>query len=103
MSEVVNYVQLVNDIPKRLQFSSLHFEDRDAVDPVSGMPKIIRVIVGMVTSEDGVPVSKTYSSTSSKLNSQLAKFISDFSLPGKIFVITKTGTGYLTQYQLQVL
>lgn len=103
MSLDANYVKLEQAVAKRLQFSKLYFDDRDIKDPDSGATKTVRTLAGVVTYEDGVAVSKTFSSTSSKLSSQLARFIVDPELEKKIFVITKVGSGYTTHYGLQIL
>ena len=103
MTLEINYIILQNGIPKRLQFSELHFEDRDLVDPISGLPKIVRTLVGTVTREDGQEAAKTLSITATKLQTKLLQYMPDPLLPGRIFVITKNGAGFQTEYSLEVI
>ena len=75
MSILANYVKLVPEKPKILRFKkdSLRIEERVITDPKTKVVKTVRALVLDVIEEDGVPVSKTFSTLSEKLAQTLYK------------------------------
>jgi len=71
MSILGNFVRLVPDKPKRLKLTRPRIEERIIRDPKTGRTKVVRALVFDVLEEDGLPVSKIFSTLSEKLAAQL--------------------------------
>ncbi|MEM3092172.1 MAG: hypothetical protein QXW26_04680 [Candidatus Nitrosocaldus sp.] len=97
-----NYIKLEADKPKLLRFSRLYIAEREIRDPFTNQVKKVRVLEGRVIQEDGVTVDKIFSITAEKLAVQLERFIDDREINKYLFTIVKRGTGYLTEYEVQV-
>ena len=104
MSEPIlgNYVQLSEDIPKRLRFSKHAIEAKTIPDPMTKALKVVRVLVFGVIEEDGIPVDKVYSVTSEKHAQQFAPYLIGQGYTGRLFTITMRGRGYLREYTTMV-
>ncbi|MGI0025910.1 MAG: hypothetical protein ACREA4_12320 [Nitrososphaera sp.] len=102
MSALGNFVQLIPRVPKRLRFSQLYFEDRDVKDSVSGVSKQARVLVGVVISEDGLPVQKMFSTLSNQVARVLSAYMADPTLPQRVFAISYEGDGFKREYGVTV-
>ncbi len=101
---LANYVKLERDREKvlRIRAGSFRLEDRTITDPVTKQSKVRRAAVVDVVSEDGVPVSKTFSTLSEKLASSLSVLHDNGTLYTYSVAITMTGEGFATEYQLRL-
>jgi len=103
MSVLANYVQLVPNQPKRLKVKNMRIEERQITDPKTKLPKTVRALVFDVYEEDGVPVSKTFSTLSEKLAQQLKALYENGVLENKTLVITWRPRDYATEYEVYVM
>ncbi len=102
MASLGNFVQLSNDIPKRLHFTAWKIVEREITDPHTKSPKKAKVLQLDVSREDGIQVSKTYSVLSEKHAQQLAPYLENQSFLRFDFIITRRGRGFLTEYTVRI-
>ena len=95
-------VILNQGVPAAMKFSAYKELDRDRRDPDSGFISKMHVLSFQVVELNGAPTLAIYDITSEKLASQIRPYLADPSFTLKTFTITRTGSGYATQYQLQV-
>lgn len=100
-----NYVKLVPNVEKRLRIKdgSFRIEDRLITDPITKLQKTARAAVVTVTSEDGIPVTKTFSTLSEKLASQLQALHLNGDLYKYTIAIKKHGSGFTTEYSVNLV
>jgi len=98
-----NYVVLTPGVRKILHFYDHMFAVREIRDPILGKVKPVRSLTLFVDEEDGKPVKKILSVIQEKLAAALAPY-----LPGKRylefnFAITKIGTGFAAEFQVEAI
>lgn len=98
-----NFVRLEPGVSKRLHFTSHAIGPHQITDSVTGQPKTANALVFTVDREDGLLVSKTFSVLSEKLAQSLAPHLTDGGYKGLDFIITKSGQGFRTRYQVAVV
>lgn len=96
-----NFVTLEPRAPAVLHFSDHRFADRDIVDPLTGQEKVIRVLDFDVDTLNGQEVRATFSVTSEKLAQALEPFLGDRRYRNFNLTITKSGSGFRTEYDVQ--
>lgn len=97
-----NYVKLQPGIPKRLHFTSHAIVDNDITDKLTGLVIKKTQLMFVVDREDGLAVSKTFSTLAERLAVQLLPDLENKDYINKEYVITMFGTGYQTRYSLDV-
>jgi len=99
---LMNYIALQKDIPLRMHFSDHYYVDRVIPDKESGKNKIVKSLVFWVDRVDGDIAARTFSVLSERLYALLFPYLADFKHREYEFTITKTGEGYLTEFQVSV-
>jgi len=97
-----NYVVLEPGIKKSLHFKSHFLGPKEITDPASLHLKSVNTLEFQVDQEDGRAVDKAFSVTSEKLARQLAPFLPEREYVRHLFSITKSGSGYKTEYAVRV-
>lgn len=100
---LMNYVELLPGIPTRLHFTDDYLIERDIAVPETGKTKRINSLVFQVDELDGEPASRTLSVLSKKLWAQLEPFLAGKRYLEYDFIITRSGSGFLTDFQLQTI
>ncbi len=100
---MMNYIELQEDRPLRMHFSDHYWIeqmifDRDAQKE---LPK--RKLVFQVDRLEGEPEIRTFSILSSKLVVKLEPYLKDSRHRDYEFIITKRGSGFQTEYEVEVL
>lgn len=88
--------------PATMRFSAFKELSRQRKDPDSGFVSDMKVMSFQVIELNGLQITAIYDVTSEKLMNQLRPYLDPATLALHKFTITKTGTGYGTQYTLQV-
>jgi hypothetical protein len=96
-----NFVTLEPNTPAVLHFSGHRFADRDIVDPLTGVEKVIRVLDFDVDTLNGQATRATFSVTSEKLAKMLEPFLGESRYLNFNLTITKSGQGFRTEYDVQ--
>jgi hypothetical protein len=98
-----NYVKLVPDVEKvlRIREGSFRIEPRTIRDPHTKAPKIVNAAVMDVIEEDGVPVTKSFSTLGEKLAAALQVAHNNGTLYRNRIGIKRVGTGFVSEYQLR--
>jgi hypothetical protein len=95
-----NYVRLTPGVPKRLVLTDPVVEEVTIKDPATQRPKIIRRLRWTVLEEDGVAVTKYFTTPSEKL-AQMLMALWDKRTGDRIRVqITEFGTGLAKDYEV---
>ena len=104
MALLANYVRLEPEKEKCLRFreNSLRIEERTIRDPKTGVVKTVRALVLDVIEEDGIPVSKTFSTLSEKLAQILYNLHSTGELYRHYVCITWHPRDYATEYEVHL-
>ena len=103
MSVLGNFVKLVPNEPKRLRLKNPRIEERIIHDPKTGRVKRVRAWVADCYEEDGIPVSKTFSTLSEKLASTLQALHDAGMLEDRLIEIVWRPMDYATEYEVRVL
>jgi len=103
MSLEPNHVVLQNDVPKKLRLREPKIIEKEIRDPATGRVKRVSGVEFLVTVEDGRPVSKTYTALSHKHAVQLKELWDAGLLESNDVIITRHGTGYLTEYAIELV
>jgi hypothetical protein len=98
MTILQNHIILQPGIPAQMHFSDHHIEYRDITDPLTQQTKRIQTLVFDVDELDGHPVTASYSTISVKHAQQFAPYLEDKSYKNFICTITKTGSGFMTDW-----
>lgn len=98
-----NYVRLQPGQPARLHFSHVEKMVKTITDPLTRRPKSVQSLEFSVDELNGQPVVSTYSIISDKHAQDFAPFLVGEKYRDYDFVITMTGQGFMTQYQVQAL
>lgn len=95
-----NIVILETDKPERMHFTSHTIVDRDITDPSTGRPGIRKVLEFTVDRLNGGSVNAKWSTMSEKLYGMLEAYLVGQAYRDYDFIVTKSGTGYRTQYKV---
>ena len=99
----MNYTILEDGVPKRVHLSDHYWVDRMIWDKDLGKEKPVRSLVFAVDREDYEPVMRSLSVLSNRLAAQFEPYLKDSHHRDFDFVITKTGSGFGTQYQVEAI
>lgn len=88
--------------PVRLRFSAMRVVPGRRKDPDTGFESSVMRFSGQVVEVDGRPVMEIFDTLAEKLWQQLIAYANDPNLAQRQFTITKTGSGYLTNYTVAV-
>lgn len=97
------YIKLIPQRPTRMRADRWQWEDREITDPMTRQIKKVRVMVLHITELDGAKVDTTFSTVSTKLQSQLAPLIDSGQLFLRAWTITWNPRGYATEYTVALL
>ena len=97
-----NYVILSQGVPARLHFYDHTIVPRTITDPVTLKPAARQSLVMEVDELDGRTVAAKFSIMAEKLAAVLGPYLPDKSYTSKNFIITKTGEGFLTSWNVIV-
>ncbi len=98
---MMNYVELKEEIPKRLHFTDHYWVDRMIWDKDLGKEKMVRSLVFAVDTEDGEPSLKTFSVLSTKLAALLAPYLPDSRFRDFDITITAHGSGFMRFFTVE--
>ncbi|RLC79333.1 MAG: hypothetical protein DRJ03_23715 [Chloroflexi bacterium] len=100
---LANYVKLETGVEKvlRIKPDSFRIEPRVIIDPVTKNKKTVNAAVMDVIEEDGVPVSKIFSTLSEKLAAILKTAHENGTLYRFRVGIKPVGEGYAREYQVR--
>ena len=90
-------------IPVTVKLRNARTEQRVITSSDDGQKKTVPALLFDVVEKDGKPASSLYSVVSKKHAAAFRPYLDDGSYVSKTFRITKKGTGFNTEYQLQVL
>ena len=96
-----NYVRLQQGVPARLHFYHVEKMVKTITDPLTLKPKSVQSLEFSVDELNGRPAVSTYSIISDKHAQDFAPFLVGEKFKEYDFVITMTGTGFRTEYQVQ--
>ena len=97
---MMNYLELKQDTPVRLHFSDHYYVKRMIWDKDLGKEKPVESLVMWADSVDGGIAAQTFSVLSRKLYLQLSPYLPDSRFRDFDYVITKTGSGFETDYEV---
>ncbi len=97
-----NFITLENGVPAVMHFTDHTLENRDIVDPLTGAEKRVQVLAFRVDSLNFATVDAEFSVTSQKLSQALLPFTEGKRYLNLNITLVKSGTGFLTEYELQV-
>ena len=98
-----NFVTLQTGIPARMHFTQDVIMPREITDPATGQAKTIRVLELSVDTLNGSPVDAVFSVTSEKLAQALLPFTEGKRYLTLDIVLTRSGSGFMTEYELTTL
>ena len=101
MSLLMNYVEIKDGQSKVLHFTDQYMVDREIWDKELGKVRIVRSLVLSTDEVDGVLDFKSFSVLSTKLYAMLSPYLPDNRYRDFDFRITKTGSGFLTDWQVE--
>ena len=96
-----NYVLLENGVPERMHFAGYVMDKRDITDPRTLQPTTRNVCVFTVDRLNGKDTSAMFSVMAEKLFAQLSPYLPRDSYKQYEWVITKTGSGFTTNYSVE--
>jgi len=88
--------------PAAIRISAFKDVTRQRKDPDTGFLSDINILSMQVTELNGKPVLTIYEVTAEKLAAQFRPYLAEPTFSSKLYTITKTGSGYLTNYTLVV-
>lgn len=97
---LMNYVELLEGIPKKLHFTDHYYVKREIWDEEFQRMKPIESLVFWVDNEDGEPTAKTFSILSSKLAARFTPYIPGNAYRMKLFTITSLGKGFQRRFEV---
>jgi len=103
LSLLGNYVKLEPDKPKTLRLSNPRIVEKVIRDPKTGRLKTVKALEFDVTEEDGIPVSKVFSTLSEKLATQLWTLWESSILSEHKVQIIWHPRDYATEYEVRVI
>jgi hypothetical protein len=99
---LANYVRLIPGVKKRLKLKDPVIEEVVIRDPITKMPKTIRRLRFTVLEEDGLPVTKYFTTPSEKLAQQLMAIWERRTGDFICVEITEFGVGLAKDYEVSV-
>lgn len=99
----MNYIALQPDTPTRMHFTDHYMVKREIWDKELNRMKWVETLTFWCDELDGRPEARTFSVLSKDLAGHLQPFLADHDYRMKDFIITKTGTQFMTKYTVQVL
>ena len=96
-----NYIVLQEGVPERVHMVSHVIDRRDIADPRTGQMVSRNVALFTCDRLNGSPISATLSVMSEKLFRQLEPYIPGQQYTRYDFVITKTGSGFATNFKVE--
>ncbi len=103
MALIENYITFSEGVPKLLRFADYQVMDKQINDPTTKNTRPVKSLHMTVTEEDGRPVQKELSILSEKFAALLEPYILGGSYKAKLFKVTRTGSGFNTNYSVEVL
>lgn len=100
---LMNYVEVKDGETKTFHFTDQYMIDRMIYDKELGKEKPVRTLVLQVDEVDGHLDLKTFSVLSTKLYGMLAPYLPDNAFRDYKFRITRHGTGFMTQWQVEAI
>lgn len=100
---LMNYVEIKPGETKSLHFTDHYWVERMIWDKELGGEKPVRSLVFQVDAVDGALDMRTFSVLSNKLASMLAPYLPDSRFRDFEFRITRTGSGFLTDWQVTAI
>lgn len=85
-----------------MRFSKMVEGNHRRKDPKTGLESSVRELACQVTELNGKPIIEIFDTLSEKLMAALLPYKDDPSLASRLFTITQTGSGYLTEYTVVV-
>ena len=105
-----NYVIFTSGVPERLHFTDHSYEQRTITDKVTLRPTPRNILVmsvdeinGRKTDIHGLPIIAKLSAMAEGLAAKLEPYLPNKDYLRYDFIITQTGTDFLTRYTVQVL
>ncbi len=105
-----NYVTFQSGVPERLHFVDHALEQVTITDPVTGkasprnrLTMTVDEINGSKTGLGGLPIIAKLSVLAESLAGKLEAYLPNKTYLNYDFIITQTGTGYLSRYSVQVV
>jgi len=105
-----NYVTFVPGVPERLHFTDHTLDQITITDPVTLKPAprnrlvmTVDEINGNKMGLGGLPIIAKLSVLAESLAGKLEAYLPNKTYLGYDFIITQTGTGYLSRYSVQVV
>lgn len=96
-----NFIRLVDGVPISMHFTAYTIAPIDRRDPLTGFISQVNSLIFNVDMENGQPVSKTFSTLSSKLAAMFEPFLADEDYKRRTFIITKRGSSFDTDFEFQ--
>lgn len=95
-------VVLADGVPAVMKWSAVVKVNDQRRDPLTGFVSTVTRWSAQVTQLNGADVLTVFDTLSEKLGALMDPFIGDPSISSRTFTLTRTGTGYLTEYSLAV-
>ncbi len=99
---LANYVKLIPGVKKRLKLKDPVVEEITIKDPITKQPKIIRRLRFTVLEEDGMPVTKYFTTPSEKLAQQLMAIWDKRTADTICVEITEFGVGLAKDFEVSI-
>ena len=99
---LTNYVTLQAGVPATLHFTDHAMATNEIRDKLTGLVKPLTSLQFVCDRLNGQEVGCIFSVSSEKLAQQLAPYLPDRRYRGLAFTITKSGSNFLTEYQVKV-
>ena len=95
-------VVLADNVPATMRFSGMVFHNTTRKDPDTGFISTVDKLSAQVIQLNGQNVMTVFETLAEKLTAQLRPYMGDANLAQRVFTITKTGSGYMTEYSVTV-
>ena len=96
-----NFIVLQNDTPAVIHAVDHQFVDKEITDPLTRKPKTATTLEFTVDSLNGEAVNTTWSVISEKLAQMLQPFLQDRRYRDVNFIVTKRGSGFMTEFEFR--
>ncbi len=105
-----NYVEFTDGVPERMHFTSHVWEQITLADRLTGKPSMRNRLVmtvdeinGSKTDSHGLPIVARISCLAQGLVAKIEPYLAGDVYKNYDFIVTRTGTDYLTRYSVQVI
>lgn len=95
-------VVLADGVPARMRFAAIKIFSQPRKDPDTGFISDVNKLAAQVIELNGVTVLTIFETLAEKLIAQIQPYQQDPGLSTRTFDVTKSGTGYLTEYTVKV-